>query len=547
MFCGTKASSSNDASYGLSSSELSDCTTISRHRQRFGFRTGFSDRYALGKQISKGAEGCVYVAMDRVTQDSYAVKVVRKQFSPDGTLASLFRKQLRHEIDIGKRLSNSLAVARLYGVYEDDLHVLMVIEMCTGGELWERMEPDTYTERQAAFLIHEVVRVIALCHSNGVILRDVKPDNFVFLNKDDTSPLKAIDFGSAEYCRPGQYLTEKAGTPIFMAPEVYCRRYTLSADMWSAGMVAYMLLAGRLPWAGPLGMKVNDLYMGKKLFTRRDAYRAATFLPLDFSSHPWDMLPAEARDLVQSLLQRDPAKRPTAREALQHHWLQVTLRRPPDIGCVSLGPDVVQRVQRFGMYGRLKQAALRSVVRSIAADADLLQQLRANCAALDPDGTGRIPYDRLVGLLTNGGFTLSRQEVCALVGQLDMDMNGDIDYDAWIAAMVDWRKIQDTPGWDQWVAAAFRAFDLDSDGAIDAQELSTALYKGDMQRGRDSLRGILHDVDGLAGDGDSEDEEGADGGDRGRISLAQFTQLLRADRPFEDLELFDTRMSVAGD
>lgn len=99
--------------------------------------------------------------------------------------------------------------------------------------LWNRLD--------AARIIRDIVRAIAQCHSKNVVIRDVKPDNFLFLDSSEKSPLKAIDFGLAQYCSPKDVLEDRAGTPMYIAPEILRRSYGQKADMWSAGVIAYQV------------------------------------------------------------------------------------------------------------------------------------------------------------------------------------------------------------------------------------------------------------------------------------------------------------------
>lgn len=135
--------------------------------------------------------------------------------------------------------------------------------------------------------------------------------------------------------------------------------YGQKADLWSAGILCYQLLTGRLPFIGDNGLMVSKLYMTKQIFSNKDVFRAILYADLDFKGPPWDELSDGAADLVRSLLTRDAAARPTAHEALGHPWF-VDMLQDGDNGNGAAGGSlldtVVQRLQRFGTYGRLKQA-----------------------------------------------------------------------------------------------------------------------------------------------------------------------------------------------
>lgn len=219
--------------------------------------------YELGRLIGAGTFGTVHEAVQRTSGKKVAVKTMHKKFSGE-FLEKHYVRRVRHEVDIYMHMGNSLNVAHLWDVYEDDTCVDLVIEQCTGGELWKRIRDGNYTEDgaprrsrllggdvlhgarahtfrgvtpvrlQAAWLAgaarqrclradacriaREILRTVSQFHANGVVIRDVKPENFLFATPAADSHLKAIDFGIAQYCRADEVLKDRAGTPIYVAP-----------------------------------------------------------------------------------------------------------------------------------------------------------------------------------------------------------------------------------------------------------------------------------------------------------------------------------------
>mmetsp|Transcript_18592 Transcript_18592/g.56153 ORF Transcript_18592/g.56153 Transcript_18592/m.56153 type:complete len:489 (-) Transcript_18592:1324-2790(-) len=476
------------------------------------------EKYELAEQVGKGSFGIVHAAINRKTGERVAIKTMAKRFGPDGYLDQMFVRRVLHEVDILQHLGCSLNVAYCFGAFEESSCVGLVLEMCEGGELWSRIKAD-HSERDAARLVREILRTVAQCHSRNVIIRDVKPDNFLFLSDDDQSGMRAIDFGLAEYCEPGQYLSDKAGTVIYIAPEVLRSNYTLSADVWSVGIIAYLLLTGRLPFGGEDGQEVSDLFLTKQTFSNRDVFRAVLYSPLDFDSPPWDRLSGDAKDLVHSLLQRDADMRPTALEALHHPWLQ----GGTSASDAPIDRSIVQRLQRFGTYGRLKQVALRKVAHSFTEDSHMLSELRALFDAIDTDNSGTISHAEMLQAMKSGQWNLSDSEVSQLLAQLEVTPEGDFDYGDWIAALVDWKSLQESSEWDSWIKAAFDAFDVDGSGRLDTGKLNQVLC-GDVCEVEDTVEAALREAD--------IDHDGS-------ISLKDFETLMRTPSA-EALELFQT-------
>ncbi|KIZ00641.1 hypothetical protein MNEG_7321 [Monoraphidium neglectum] len=492
------------------------------------------------------------------------VKTMPKRFL-GSHLEPMFAARVRHEVDVYRTMGQSLNVAHLEAAFEDDVAVDLVLELCQGGTMWQRIKRGAYSERTAARLVREVLRAVAQCHAKGVIVRDVKPDNFLFLNDREDSPLKMVDFGLAQFCAPGDLLHDRAGTPFFVAPEVLKQNYSLPADVWSAGITAYQLLAGHFPWHRDpdimeAQMKANeDDAMrtgrgggGELRMTNKMLFRAILFAEFDFDWEPWPAISDEGKDFVQQMLQRDPEKRPTAVQLLHHPWLtrldggsgssssgggssssrgSEGVDRGEGAGLEEEAPlndTLVQRLQRYGTYGRLKQVALREVAALMLQDGAVLQGLAEAFRKLDTQGTGRVPFQLAVEELRNGDWDLSDSEVRTLLQQFDLDRDGLIDLAEWTAALMDWGAVEQREEWEAWVHKVFDLFDRDHSSRISTEELAQVLC-GDGSDEElcipDAVPAALRRVDV---DGD------------GYVDFAEFLQMLHTSDA-DSLDLFPSR------
>jgi serine/threonine protein kinase len=160
-------------------------------------------------------------------------------------------EDVRREVSILHHLSGHPNVVGLLAAYEGTKHVYIVMDYCSGGELFDRIvERGHYTEKDAAEVFRVMVRTIAHCHGLGVMHRDLKPENFVLATKDQNAPVMAIDFGLSSYFEPGERFRDIVGSAYYVAPEVLRRNYSCEADIWSAGVILYILLSGVPPfWA----------------------------------------------------------------------------------------------------------------------------------------------------------------------------------------------------------------------------------------------------------------------------------------------------------
>jgi len=313
-------SSSNKSFVEQEVPEISQQSTIN-----FTYRRGFEDRYELLDIIGEGGFGVVHRARSKYTDEEYAVKVLKKGELDTDTKVERLRHEVLHQLEMGP----SRNIAYLYQVFEDEDHVYLLMELCRGGDLWRRIKVESgkfYNEREpeAARLITGVLEAVAACHERGIIVRDIKPHNFVFLTDEVDSPLKLTDFGLADsfdvHEIDGEPFNQQVGTSRYMAPEVVGRftdwpptvAYGPKADVWGVGVLFYQLMTGNLPF---------KMESPSKELESKDVFMTVALGPLDFECEAWTNLSPKCRDMIQQLLTRDPEQRPHAKDALKHEWL----------------------------------------------------------------------------------------------------------------------------------------------------------------------------------------------------------------------------------
>lgn len=493
----------------------------------FGYESGFDEKYLLGDLIGSGTFGKVYKATERSTGQVFAVKRMPKRFGPGGMLDAYYVRRIRNEVDIGNHLGRSLNIAYVYQAFEDDERVDIVMELCTGGTLWDAIVcPDEsstlvheYTHDDVCRLVRDILRVVALCHSQGVMIRDIKPDNFLFATKNHShAPLKAIDFGVSVFCEEDERVDMRAGTPMYISPEVLRCDYGLKSDVWSAGIVAYLVLTGTLPFSGEEGEEITRDFMNGVACANKDIFRAVLYSELDFSDETWKGLPSGAKDLVERMLQRKEEDRPRAAECLQHEWIISLSDKPRH-------HTVVQRLQRFGTYGLLKQTALRKMAH-VATHMNLSDALERGMEDLGVDTLpgGRIPKSDLQHILQGGEFDLSPMEAEQLMSQITFDGDDAIDPADWCAAMTEWKAIRDTAEWEQLVSEVFESADVDKDDALGAEDVERLLCGEEGCDVSDMVDAAIREADS---DGD------------GALSFGEFKTFLSNHE--SDLDFFDDR------
>lgn len=271
--------------------------------------TPIRDEYELKQEIGSGSYSIVYLAIHKTTKIEYAVKAIEKS-----------KRDPTEEIEILLRYGRHPHIVTLRGVHEDERFVYLVLELLRGGELLDRLiKRRNFTEREAAEVMHTITSVVHYLHENGVVHRDLKPSNILYTKQGgDPSTLCICDLGFAKQLRAENgLLMTPCYTANFVAPEVLKRQgYDAACDIWSLGVLLYIMLAGYTPFSNSPGDSATEI-----LDRIGPGY-------VDVDSGVWDEISAEAKELVRRMLHIDPHRRPTAANILKYPWIVNRHRLP---------------------------------------------------------------------------------------------------------------------------------------------------------------------------------------------------------------------------
>lgn len=311
--------------------------------------TLFDDIYELADLIGKGPFSVVKKCNHREAHDPYAVKIVdiEKFISSPG----LSIEDLKREASICCKLKHP-HIVELFETYLSDGYLNMVFEYMDGADLCFEIEKRAtagfvYSEAVASHYMRQILEAIRYCHKNNIIHRDIKPHCILLSSKENSAPIKLGGFGISielpEYHNGNALITSgRIGTPNYMSPEIVQRLpYSKPVDMWSCGVVLFVLLSGYLPFVGNNQRLFEIISTGNFLMRKKQ----------------WDHISDSAKDLVRLLLTKDPNNRITVEEALNHPWIRERDAFAPKRHLT----ETVEEIKKFNIRRRLKSAILSAV------------------------------------------------------------------------------------------------------------------------------------------------------------------------------------------
>ncbi|XP_009796477.1 CDPK-related kinase 3 [Nicotiana sylvestris] len=425
--------------------------------KNFGYNKNFGAKYELGKEIGRGHFGHTCHAKGKkgdLKDLPLAVKIISK--AKMTTAISI--EDVRREVKILKALSCHKHLVKFHDACEDANNVYIVMELCEGGELLDRIlsRGGKYSEDDAKLIVVQILSVVAFCHLQGVVHRDLKPENFLFTSRNEDADMKLIDFGLSDFIRPDERLNDIVGSAYYVAPEVLHRSYSLEADIWSIGVITYILLCGSRPfWAR----------------TESGIFRAVLRADPNFEDLPWPSVSPEAKDFVKRLLNKDYRKRMTAAQALTHPWLRSESHPIP------LDILVYKLVKSYLHATPLKRAALKALSKALTEDE--LVYLRAQFRLMEPSKDGRVSLENFkMALIGNATDAMKESRVPDILNAMATLSYRKLDFEEFCAAAISTYQLEALEGWEQIASVAFEHFEREGNRPISVEELARELNVG---------------------------------------------------------------------
>ena len=430
------------------------------------FEGVFLDNYDVLKQLGKGGYGKVYEVMNKKTKEIRACKHLSK-------LSIKNLEKFEREIEILRKADHP-NIIKLYEIFESKRSFYLIMEECKGGEVFDRIiehiqNKEMYSEKNAAIILRQMMSAVEYCHNNGIAHRDLKPENLLYLNQgsEDNNSIKVIDFGLSQVISPNKKLKTKVGTAYYVSPEILQGSYSEKCDIWSAGVILYILLSGDPPFNGP-----SDIAIYKKIAQ----------MDFDFPEAKWANISDEAKDLIKHMIAPEN-ERYNARQVMEHKWMNIV--NQDNLANLNFDPSFLVNYAKSNIFKKMTLLFIASRLED-----NEINHLKKIFEAFNLQKDGQISYQELKkGLKELKCCHISDEELCELFKSIDVDQNGKIDYTEFLAATIQ-KKIYLQ---EEKLFEVFCTFDKDDCGKIKKEELMSVLNADPQQEGE--IEKIIKEVD----------------------------------------------------
>ena len=420
-----------------------------------------TQHYEIIKKIGEGGYGKIYRVKNKESGDIRAMKQILKSKIPD-------IEKFQNEIKILAMVDHP-NIVRLFEVIEDDKYFNLVQELCTGGELLSKVQCQL-KEKEIARIFNQIMSGIAYCHEKGIVHRDMKLENVLFVTEEKDSPIKIIDFGLSVLLGKKDINKEddpndlkkygfkrmktKVGTIYYMSPEIIKGNYDEKCDIWACGVILYTLLGGYPPFNGS---------------TDKDIYSMISQIKYDFNPPVWKNVSKYAKELIKNML--SPAKnRFTAQEVLSSKWFSVKLKKDDEKLNYYLD---YKHIEKYKSHNKFKQAILTFIASRLSSEES--EKIRNIFYSIDESKKGFITYEEFANYIVNecniDDIYEKEDDIKKAFKSVDIDHNNAIDYTEFLAANLEDKVYLK----EEKLKEAFRAFDLEDTGFITKEDIIRVL------------------------------------------------------------------------
>ncbi len=407
-------------------------------------------KYKFQDVLGGGNFGSVRVAYrrDDPSKKKFAVKSISKKHLSDQDLNDMIK-----EVEIISNLHHPIII-KFYETYQDQYYFHIVMELCTGKDLFSKIVHDgKISEQKVAEIILKILGAITYCHSKQITHRDIKPENILFKSNESNNEIKLIDFGLSKKFNRKEKMHTILGTPYYIAPEVLKGEYDCKCDVWSIGAITYMMLCGSPVFNGSSN---NEIF--KKILND----------PVTFPKEKFDKISDDAIDFMKKCLIKNPNKRIEAKDGLNHPWFKSKLEQIHSEE--FLDNNILNNLKNYSSPVNFKKFVLRYLINWVS-EKELLK-LKKAFMAIDRDHTGIIKVNELEKAFQMLNIEISDGDIKKIYEAASEQKDG-IDYIDFIVASMDQKLYLKK----EKLIQAFKYFDVDDSGYIDKSDIKNALLR----------------------------------------------------------------------
>jgi len=428
--------------------------------------------------LGEGSFAAVYRVQNRITDSIRAMKIINKSAS----CSAEDDKEIFNEINILRTLDHP-NILKIFEFYSNKESYSIVTELCSGGELFQEIvDKGPFNENYSAYVMFQILSAINYCHNMKIVHRDLKPENILIVDRDKNNypRVKICDFVTSKMFEKGAIQRKLVGSSYYIAPEVLKKHYDEKCDLWSCGVILYILLSGRPPFGGE-----ND----KEIMER------VSIGKYDLQSSPFNKVSKNGIDLIQKLLIMDPKKRISAQDALLHPWFKDHRSKElfNQIKDETTLKKLIANLKAYRKDSIIQETALAYLVHNFPQMKDVVNACKL-FNQIDVNGDGKINKGELLkGLQSKIKSDTLEQDVEQIFKNIDMDNNGYIEYEEFVRAAVSKERFIN----ENVLRFAFRYFDKDGSGEITFDEIEDVFKQSvtDKAKVHESLKKIISEVD----------------------------------------------------
>ena len=438
------------------------------------------ENYDIKKKLGEGSYGVVWKVEHRQTGLTRAMKkIIKNQKSRNDS-----ESEILNEINILKKMDHP-NIVKIFEFYNSPEGYYLITEFCQDGELFnEIVDNAPFPEPIAANIMYQIFSAVNYCHSMNIIHRDLKPENILIEKKEGKKySIKIIDFGTAKLYEKNKSEKKVIGSSYYIAPEVLTESYNQMCDLWSCGIILYILLSGKAPFSG----KTDSIILEK---IKIGKYNMAI--------KPFENVSSEVKDFIQCLLQKSPNKRITAQKALEHPWFK---KYDIKSDVIETNVDRIKKsldnINKYNPELKLQQVVIAYLVHNIP-QLQIIKDAYKIFLTYDDNMDGKITKKEMAKVFkTVLKMKETDWEVDNIFKKLDNDNNGYIEYEEFVRASIDKEIFVN----DEIMLFAFKFFDKDGSGEITIDELKTVFCIGKDKNREVSEKLLVDLVDKIDTDG----------------------------------------------